>query len=180
MFSSSGERNDESLWSFSVIENLFDYVKAISRSKVSTYSIYGHSAGAQFVHRLVMFKPNARVRTAIAANAGWYTMPIDAKAFPYGLRDSGRDRKAVATSFGKNLVILLGDKDTDENDKYLRKTAEAMEQGNHRFARGHSFYKMARDSAKKEDVAFKWRLHVVRGVGHSNSRMSTHAVKLLS
>lgn len=178
MFSSSGIKNDESLWSFTVIEDVFDHVKTITRSKAAAYSIYGHSAGAQFVHRLVMLKPNARIRTAIAANAGWYTMPTDAIAFPYGLRNSGRDTSNVAISFGKHLVILLGDKDIDENHKYLRKTAGAMEQGKHRFARGHNFYKMAKSSAKEEKVEFRWRLHVVHGVGHSNSGMSSHAAKL--
>jgi poly(3-hydroxybutyrate) depolymerase len=179
MFSPSGAKNDKSLWSFTIIEDIFDYIKTITQSEAEAYSIYGHSAGAQFVHRLVMFNPNARIQTAIAANAGWYTMPTDAVAFPYGLKNSGRDARNVAMSFGKDLVILLGDKDTDENHKYLRKTAAAMKQGKHRFARGHGFYKMAKSSAKEEKVEFKWRLHVVHGVGHSNSGMSLHAAKLL-
>lgn len=179
MFSSSGARNDEVLWCFTAVEDLFDYVKTITGSKAEAYSIYGHSAGAQFVQRLVMFKPNARIRTAIAANAGWYTMPTDTIAFPYGLKDSGTEMKSVSVSFGKNLIILLGDQDTNENHKYLRKTAEAMKQGKHRFARGHSFYKMAKRSSKEQKERLEWKLKVVPGIAHSNSGMSVHAARLL-
>ncbi len=179
MFSSSGTKNDEASWSFTVIEDLFDHVKSISRSQESVYSIYGHSAGAQFVHRLVIFKPDARIRTAIAANAGWYTMPTEAIVFPYGLRNSGKNMNSISDSFAKKLIILLGEKDTDENHKYLRKTAEAMAQGKHRVARGHSFYNTAIRSAKEHKVQLEWKIKVISGVGHSNSRMSTHASKLL-
>jgi hypothetical protein len=179
MHSSSGEINDEALWSYTVIEDLFDYIKTITPSKASFYDIYGHSAGAQFVHRLVMFKPKARIRIAIAANAGWYTMPTDSIEFPYGLKDSGTDINKIVASFGKNLIILLGEKDTDENHKYLRKTPEAMLQGKHRLERGQSFYETAKKSAKEQRCQFKWKLKTVPSVGHSNSKMAAYAAKFL-
>lgn len=181
MFSPSGERHDEPLWSYTVIEDLFDHIKTKTAigSKASAYSIYGHSAGAQFVHRLMMFKPNARVQTAIAANAGWYTMPTDDLSFPYGLKNSGVDLKSISVSFGKHLIILLGKNDTDENHKYLSKTDGAMEQGKHRLARGRSFYKMAKNSAKNQKVQLKWKLKEVPGIGHNNSKISIRAATLL-
>src|SRR5271155_4121645 len=40
-----------------------------------TYYLYGHSAGGQFAHRLVLFMPNARYQRVVAANPGYYTMP---------------------------------------------------------------------------------------------------------
>ena len=53
--------------------------------------MFGHSAGAQFVHRFVMFAPGPNLRTAISANAGWYTTLEENVAFPYGLKDAPVD-----------------------------------------------------------------------------------------
>lgn len=123
--------------------------------------IYGHSAVAQFVHRMVMFLPKARIKVAISANAGWYTMPSEGTAFPYGLSTSGSKLADVSVSFSKNLTILLGDEDVDENHKYLRKTPEAMSQGKHRFERGHAFYKTAVTRSEERGIKLKWKLKVV-------------------
>lgn len=175
MFRSSRYRNEEAIWCFSIIEDLFDYVKATTKIKAGDYSIYGHSAGAQFVHRMVMFKPRARIRTAIAANAGWYTMPIDSIDFPYGLKHSGTNLTGVTTSFAKTLIILLGEKDTKK--KYLR---EKIAQGEHRLARGCKFYETAVESAERQKTKLEWRLITIPKVGHSNSQMAGHAARLLS
>src|SRR3712207_6943257 len=67
-----------------LFRSLFDFVREATGNPSEQYRIYGHSAGAQFVHRLALFVPEARFATAIAANAGWYTMPtFDGKKFPY-------------------------------------------------------------------------------------------------
>ena len=88
MFDDQGKPVDRSKWTFSAVEHLFDRVKEMIGGANPTYYLYGHSAGSQFVHRLLIFRPDARIEKAVAANAGWYTMPID-RAFPYGLKQSG-------------------------------------------------------------------------------------------
>ncbi|MDZ7757086.1 hypothetical protein [Rhodohalobacter sp.] len=40
---------------------------------------------SQFIHRMVMFKPDARFDLAIAANPGWYTIPDSKQNYPYGI-----------------------------------------------------------------------------------------------
>ena len=75
-------------WSFSIVERLFDHVKSLTTIQPATYYLYGHSAGGQFMHRFVMFMREARFSKAVAANAGWYTMPDQKIAFPYGLSGS--------------------------------------------------------------------------------------------
>ena len=55
MYSQSGTSQPRSKWTFTTIENLFDYVKTKNKLGVTSYDIYGHSAGAQFVHRFVLF-----------------------------------------------------------------------------------------------------------------------------
>ena len=51
------------------IEPLFDHARARFGMEADAYSIYGHSAGAQFVHRFLFHVPDARVARAVAANA---------------------------------------------------------------------------------------------------------------
>jgi poly(3-hydroxybutyrate) depolymerase len=180
MFSAPGIRNERSEWSFTTIENIFDYVKAHTTIKSNTYNIYGHSAGAQFVHRMLLFSPDARIKTAVAANSGWYTLPTYVKKFPYGLTGTDLTNDETGRAFSKNLIVLLGEKDTEQDSKNLRNTSEAMEQGKHRFARGQTFYSASMQSAAILNVPFNWQLKTVPGAGHNNSEMAKAAVVLLN
>ena len=64
---------DRSEWTFSLIESVFDTVRKDTGSSRNKYDVWGHSAGAQFVHRYVTFMLDTRVDRAVSANAGWYT-----------------------------------------------------------------------------------------------------------
>ena len=166
-------------WTFSVIEHLFDHVKGITGNTNQYYDIYGHSAGGQFVHRMVLFMPDARINKAVAANAGWYTLPDFSEKFPYGLKKTQVNDTTLKRSFAKNLTILLGDKDNDPNHGQLRKTKRAMKQGTNRFDRGKFFFKSAVAEAKKLNTLLNWKQKVVKGAAHSNKKMSVGAAKVL-
>jgi poly(3-hydroxybutyrate) depolymerase len=144
MIGSDGVRLPESQWSYTAIEDIFDAVRKANALTAPTYDIYGHSAGGQFVHRLVFFKPGARFRVAVAANSGWYAMPDLDVAYPYGLDGSGIGPAEVRQALGRRLVVLLGSEDNDPEHHQLRRTPEAMQQGNDRIERGHTFYEVAR------------------------------------
>ena len=179
MTAADGTRNPEAQWTYTAIEDIFEAVRTANGLEHRSYDIYGHSAGAQFVHRLVMFKPQARFRIAVAANAGWYTMPDSGVRYPYGLAASGLSPTRLAPRFGRTLVVLLGDQDTDPAHPSLRRTPEALAQGSHRHARGHAFFERARQAAAEMNAPFAWTLHVAPGVGHSNARMAPHAAQFV-
>ncbi|MDB6119399.1 MAG: hypothetical protein JWO08_3180 [Verrucomicrobiaceae bacterium] len=162
-------------WTYSTVEDLFDLVKKLIGSKESHYRIYGHSAGAQFVHRLVLLLPEARYSRAIAANPGWYTMPAFSIPFPYGLANVGVRSDDLSKPLGRDFVLLLGEADTNEADENLRKTPEAEAQGKTRFERGQRFYEAAQKAAADLKVPFAWKLKTVPGVGHSNPQMAPAA-----
>ncbi len=171
---------DESHWSFSVIEPLWEYIKSETENKTTKYHIFGHSAGAQFVHRFVTFKQNTHLGTAIAANAGWYTVPDVAISYPYGLKDSGfADTQTLSHLFGSHLIVALGDQDTDPNDSSLRHTEEADTQGLTRYARGNHYYDRSQQIGSDGGYTFNWEQVIVKGVAHDFAGMMAETGALL-
>ena len=95
--------NSSKRWSFSVIEPLFDTVLDALGSDQTSYTLYGHSAGSQFVHRFMYFVDAPRAHRYIAANAGWYTMPVADVDFPYGLAGARITTLQIAKALGKDV-----------------------------------------------------------------------------
>lgn len=114
-----GRHRPRGQWSFSAIEPLFDEIKQRTASEVPTYAIYGHSAGAQFVHRFVLFTPEARFHAAVSANAGAYAFPSFEYRFPFGLRRSPVNEETLRTALTKPMTILLGTADTKTTHRSL-------------------------------------------------------------
>lgn len=144
-----------------------------------TYSLYGHSAGAQFVHRFMMTTPN-KCRWAVAANAGWYTMP-NTDRWPYGMGDWFMPSTGAPFTFGfdKRMTILAGELDTDPDDPNLRHNEIVDRQGLNRFARSLHFYDASAYTAAKAGVPFRWDWRSVPNVGHSNREIAPTAYKIL-
>lgn len=170
-------------WTFSAIEHLFDSIKASESLAAPNYYLYGHSAGAQFVHRYMLFMPNPRVALAISANAGSYTLPIypsfTQSAFPWSLDKAIVNEDRLKSVFARKLLVLLGENDIDPNHKHLPRAREAKAQGNNRLERGQYFFQTAKDNAGKLGVTFNWSLHTVPGVAHSDVGMAKAAVQYI-
>lgn len=179
VYDRNGNKVSASGWAFSAIEQIFDEIRHRFAVTTEKYSLYGHSAAAQFVHRFVFHAPGARVSQIVAANAGWYMMPDFETAYPYGLENSAVSREMLASALQLPVTILLGDSDIDPNHPNLRRTPEAMAQGDHRFERGQTFFDAARVVAARYEVPFNWRLEVVKGAGHDNRLMTPAAVPYL-
>lgn len=170
-----GDAQSQELWSFSALDPLFDAVAGALESSQSGFIFYGHSAGAQFVHRHLLWHADSRVERYLPANAGWYTMPDWGEEYPYGLTMSGLSEDQLAAALQRDVVILLGDRDNDPNHASLRRTPEAMEQGAHRFMRGQAFFAAAEAQAERLGVPFGWQLQIVEGAAHSNDQMAVGA-----
>ena len=166
-------------WTFAAIEPLFDAVVGRIGGKQEAYTLFGHSAGSQFVHRFLYYVPGARVERYLPANAGWYTMPDFDVAYPYGLGDSGVTEAQLAQALEKDVVLLLGREDIDRSDPDLRKTPEADAQGPNRFARGLAMFERAKSAAERLGADFGWRLVIVDDAAHVNAQMAEAAAELV-
>lgn len=174
----AGRPNPKPDWTFGVVELLFDHARRATGNTSERYDIYGHSAGGQFVHRMAMLMPEARFKTAVAANTGWYTMPDENTDFPYGLRGTNSKRPLEA-AFSRRLVLLLGENDTNPEDPFLRTTEEAMLQGPTRLERGHAFYEASRKRAGELDAHFAWELATIPGATHLDRHMMPVAARTM-
>lgn len=165
--------------SFSAIEPLFDAVVRQEALNAISYSLFGHSGGAQFAHRFLYLHPENRAQRVVLANAGWYTLPDFDRAYPYGLGATTVTPLQLAQLLQKRVIVLLGDQDTDMQHTSLNRSAAAMQQGRHRLARGHTFYLAAAQAAKTMDTGFNWSMSLAPGVAHENEKMAQYAFPLL-
>ena len=175
MIAAGGHVLPKSDWALTAIERLFDFVRDELGLNRPNYDIVGFSGGAQFVHRLVLFLPEARFRRAVAASAGRYAFPSWSEEFPYGLNHSPIDQTGLRHAFSRDLVVLLGDRDITDRER----EPGAMAQGTTRFARGLRFFAMAADEAAALGVQLRWELRIVSGVDHSAVSMVRAALELL-
>src|SRR5438309_1717124 len=68
--------------------------------------LWGHSAGGQFVHRLLATQPHGIFEAVGAANSGWYTLPSLDVSYPDGLGGVGLTRDDAVRFLSYPLVIF--------------------------------------------------------------------------
>ncbi len=167
----SGEIRHKDDWTYMTIEEIFDLVLQAIPDASNSYSIQGHSAGAQFVHRLVLMVPEARIATAVAAGAGWYLLPDEYDDYPCGISDAPIKDNDLENAYAKDLVLALGTDDDDPNASGLNHDACAEAQGAHRYERGHFFYAYVQTDAGSRGHGFNWTVVDVPGAGHDADSM---------
>jgi hypothetical protein len=167
-------------WSYGVDATLFEALGAAGVTKCRRYGEFGHSAGGQFVHRMLSLGFRDRVAAAVSANAGTYAWPTLDTDFPYGLGDTDVGAEGLADLLGFRLTIMAGTADIDTTAEHFPHDEAAMRQGPTRHARAHNYIAAARAEAERRDLACAWTIVDVEGVGHDGERMSAAAAPILS
>jgi hypothetical protein len=174
--------NDQNEWTCSIIDPLFEYIKADISGTQLNYSAWGHSAGAQFLHRFFMYLPNSKINVAVCSNAGWYTVPEDTVSYPYGILNSQLPNSDLITSFSNNLIIHLGQDDTIPSTAPNGPRDNLVlnnQQGLHRLERGQYFFNTSQSEAQNLVVSFNWEKHEVPDVGHDAQLMANDALQYI-
>jgi len=176
---SSASRRPEERWTFSLIEPLFADAQNRFRFEASKFDAFGHSAGSQFLHRLLLFKPDLPIDRAVCNAAGWYTVPDAGIEYPYGMGTTGISSASFQGIFSESVRVSVGALDTDPNSFDLRHTPEADAQGNHRVERAQYFFQTSGQLAQQAGASYQWRLSVWPGVGHDFEASADFALNLL-
>jgi len=178
--------NSEAEWSFTAIERIYESVKVAAALNTEGYILWGHSAGAQFVHRLIAVESNEKemlsgtrhLLRAVAANAGSYTMPSFQEEYPFGFGGlSSIGIISIAPFLHAPLLVLLGLDDTDANHRTIPTDRQAQQQGVNRLQRGLSFYSSGLEYARAHGTFCDWQLALVPGVAHNGILMLEHYLK---
>jgi hypothetical protein len=167
-------------WTISILDPLFDFIKQEISGTQEKYNAWGHSGGAQFLHRFVMYLPNSKLDIAVCSNAGWYTVPESNINFPYGIKDGQLADSTLTKAFSKKLIVHLGLNDTNPNSADLRhNTVVDNQQGTFRLIRGRYFFNTSQVKTQSMTVPFKWEKQEVAGVGHDAQLMARDALKYM-
>ncbi len=166
-------------WLTHDFDQLFKQVKLHFNLSKQQYDVFGHSAGAQIIHRWVTLNPSMHVRHYIAANAGFYTGFSEEKLFPIGLKGLV-EPWWHRNSLKQSLILLVGELDNKEETRGTMlhsKTLDSMGLG--RLERARSHIRQVKEYATDKNIQLNWQFKQVKGVGHNHRQMAAAAAKLL-
>lgn len=162
----------------SSISSFYNFFKSKFSLNTNKYMMFGHSAGAQFTHRYMLFSNDKRISNAVVANAGWYTF-LNGADFPYGINNSPIDitPSDIRWFMSNRSTLLIGGNDISLND--VNSSRGAINQGRTRLDRANNYFNVMIDIADKENIPLRWTYKLVDRVGHDYKKMTFQAAKIL-
>lgn len=152
---------------------LFGTLRAMDSVFDGPYDIFGFSGGAQLGHRFAMLYPEVVGDLHLGA-AGWYTLPDESTAYPYGLlpRDD-RDatwcrlmRDGLNRFLQRRFDIYVGSDDIERDDTLRKNDVLDQQQGPNRKARACSYVAALNKRQADLDMESTARLQVLDDCGH--------------
>jgi len=178
VFSAGGNPRHVDGWTYALPARVVADIRAAEISDCEQVYLFGHSAGGQFVHRLMSSQPHTPYRAVSIGNPGWYSLPTLDLPFPEGLGGVGLTDAHVERLLAYPMVILAGDQDIVTEDPHLPSEPAALRQGPHRYARAHHYLEAGRAEAARRGVPCNWTLQSVPGIGHDGRAMSAVCASL--
>ncbi len=162
-------------WLYAVPARVLAALRKAGVTRRDKVKLFGHSAGGQFVHRLLATQSETPYEVAFPANSGWYTLPTLERRFPEGLGGLGLGEAELKRWLAWPMVIFAGDQDIVTSDPNLPAQPEALAQGPMRYARAHFMLDFAKAEAARRGLPCNWTLITVPGIGHDGAAMSRAA-----
>ena len=180
LLDATGRPNPREDSTYAIDERLFAALQHQGLTRRRLYGVFGHSAGSQYVHRMISLGYRGQVAAAVAANAGSYAMPEFATPFPFGLGNLGLTEDDLRAVLRFRLTVMAGTADIDAGAENFPRDANSMRQGGTRFERAHRYVATARAMAERLDAPCHWTVIDVPGVAHEGDKMSAAAAPILA
>lgn len=160
------------------ISLFFNYLKSKFSLSTETYSMFGHSAGAQFTHRYMLLSMDNRISNTVIANAGWYTFITDDE-FPYGINNSpiNISNEQIKWFMSKKANLLIGSDDI--GFKSVNSSKGANLQGLTRVDRAANYFDSLIMNAESRGYALRWNYRVLERVDHDFKKVTPYAAQIL-
>lgn len=140
--------------------------------------LYGHSGGAQFVHRFAMAHPEHVAGLALSA-AGWYTWPDAALAYPLGI-GAPEDLDNVTFDPRRFLsipaCIYVGEDDVSRDGAFNRSARLDRLQGTTRLERAQRWAAAMKEAAGALGYDTAYTVHEIRGADHDFTALVRHGL----
>jgi hypothetical protein len=180
LHATDGTSNPRDQWTFGIDPRLFDALRGQGITTTRRYGVFGHSAGGQYVHRMLSFGYRDHVAVAVSANAGTYAMPDLAIDWPWGLGATTVSPDDLRTFLGFRLTVMAGTEDIKTTGRFFPKGPKSLKQGPTRYARAHTYLHTAQSAAAELGVSLAWQVIDVPGVGHDGRGMSDAAAPFIA
>jgi poly(3-hydroxybutyrate) depolymerase len=175
-----GTPNPREQWTYGIVPRLFDLLRQSGVTNRERYGVFGHSAGGQFVHRMLSFGFRDRVAVAVSANAGTYAMPDLDIPWPFGLGQTEVTRETLTSLLNFPLTVMAGTNDTKTTGRYFPKGPRSMRQGETRYHRAHNYVRLGHAAAQSLGTHCTWAVLDVPDVGHDGHGMSIAAAPVIA
>jgi hypothetical protein len=175
-----GTPNPREQWTYGIDERLFAALQDQRLTHRQRYGLFGHSAGGQFVHRMLSFGFRDRVAVAVSANAGTYAMPDLATPWPFGLGETNLDAEALRELLEFPITVMTGTLDTKTTGKFFPNGPRSMRQGGTRHERAHNYVRAGQAAAVALQTRCAWTVINVPDVGHDGECMSVAAAPVVA
>lgn len=180
LHAADGTANPRMQWTFGIDGRLFDALRQQGITSTERYGLFGHSAGGQYVHRMLSFGFRERVAVAVSANAGTYAMPDLTTNWPWGLGATDVTLDDLRALLGFPITVMAGTADTKTTGRFFPKGPKSLKQGPTRHARAHTYLRTGQSAAAMLGVPLAWTVIDVVDVGHDGRRMSDAAAPLVA
>lgn len=175
-----GTPNPREKWTYGIVPRLFDALREAGVTDRERYGVFGHSAGGQFVHRMLSFGFRDRVAAAVSANAGTYAMPDLTVPWPFGLGETEVTPGSLAALLAFPITVMAGTNDTKTTGRYFPKGPRSMRQGETRYHRAHNYVRLGQATAESLGSHCAWTVIDVPDVGHDGHGMSIAAAPVIA
>ena len=170
-----GTPNPREAWTFGIDVRLFEQLHAQGVTSRQSYGLFGHSAGGQYVHRMLSFGFRDEVAVAVSANAGTYAMPDLATPWPFGLGETDVDTEGLRALLAFPITAMAGTEDVLTTGRFFPKGPRSMRQGATRYERAQNYVQSGHAAAAALHTSCAWKVIDVPGVGHDGKGMSAAA-----